>query len=97
MECVSLLRDAIIVKAVEDYTSCMERLLCTPLNSSYAKEDIIRKNEVEGFFFGWWFPKLTQIDPERIVCLCRKKALRNAKAKIESRIVEDMDAKLKGF
>lgn len=97
MEGTLLLRNAIIIQAVDDYTNCLERMLLTPPRARYDKEDIIEKNELEGFFFGDWFQNLVSIVPMRIIEQCRENAMRNVKVKLESQIVEAMNVKLKGF
>ena len=57
------LANAIILSAVEDYTSAYKRLLRRPTNKS-AKMEV---EKLEEFFFSGWYTMLTDVNPHYLL------------------------------
>ena len=57
------LRDAIILRAVEDYRTALKILSRNPEN----KAALSMRQEVEEFFRSDWFGKLTDLNPELLI------------------------------
>ena len=57
------LANAIIISAVKDYANAYRRVLRHPDNVSNQEE----VKELERFFFGEWYAKLTDLDPHYLL------------------------------
>ena len=57
------LANAIIISAVKDYEKAYRRVLRRPDNKS-AQEEV---RQLERFFFGEWYAKLTDLDPHYLL------------------------------
>jgi len=62
------LANAIIISAVKDYANAYRRVLRHPDNESVQQE----VKELEQFFFGEWYAKLTDIDPHYLLDRIKK-------------------------
>lgn len=93
----TLLRNAVIMKASEDYVCALTHILLTKPGGEFSTKDIVFKNDVESFLFSDYFQKITDISPMEIIRRCRKEALSITKSVIETRIMEDINGQLKGF
>ena len=95
MEGWALLRNAIIIRAVDDYTDCLVRLLLQGRNRD---EDLLLECEsLEDFFFGSWYAFLSSIRPEILISKCREDALATTKRKIKERLTHEWNGKVKGY
>ena len=92
-----LLRNAVIVVAVDDYISCLTSLLLVQPGQPFETKDCTMKKEVEEFFFSDMFHALSNLEPKRIISKCRKKAFQRVLAKINGKIAEEINASLKGY
>lgn len=95
-----LLRNGIVLRAVDDYISVLIKLL--KLSPDYfigelLQERLKEKEEIEAFFLSDWFSCLTDIVPWAIINYCRDEALRETKIWLQKRVEEKINETIKGF
>lgn len=70
----SLLANAIIKQAADDYVAAYKNMLRAGPLSNCSKTDIYRMGECLDFFRGRWYKRLTSLDPEYLIRLLNEKA-----------------------
>ena len=76
------LASAIVYQAVKDYMKTMQALWKKDQTLKKKRNLVIEKMELEEFFYSDWYGFLTDLDPDRLLDGCRKRALEQEKERI---------------
>ena len=77
-----LLATAIIKQAVKDYVFILRRMWQKGLTLKEKRTLLLRKNELESFFFSGWYETLTDLNPDVLIRSCKRMAMEQEKARI---------------
>lgn len=75
---------AIVRQANKDYSNVYGKML-RARNTDAIRKLQPEKDELEDFYHSDWFDTLTNIDPDRLIKLLRKKEIRKEKARLEKK------------
>ena len=77
-----LLVGAIIKQAAKDYVVILRRMWQKGLTLKEKRTLLLRKNELESFFFSGWYETLTDLNPDVLIRSCKQMAMEQEKARI---------------
>ena len=84
------LASAIVLQAVKDYMKTLQTMWNKDQTLKKKRKLIIELAELEEFFYSDWYDFLTDLDPDRLLDGCRKRALEQEKEKIRRKNVREI-------
>ena len=84
----------IVIRAVKDYVKIIQKPWCKKLTLAEKRKLVAAKLEIEEFFYSQWFEFLSDLDPDKILQNCRRKAIEDEKEKIKKQNAKKLKRKL---